>query len=162
MRQNALPILEAYGVDLVLIRSQSQLRTQLLLEGHYGITHTFTEAMKKNGGDGRADGTESITNLLGIGSVKAPSLRRARVIGASRRRVPLESSGNVFLSAACSVPWSLTLIATAWTKIHQDHGTVMDYFTIVNAQHDPDRRPRNRLSLPEQGVRIAVTNLLGE
>lgn len=55
MRRNALPILENFGVDLVLCGHSHAYERSFLIDGHYGDSTTFTAAMKKNGGSGRAD-----------------------------------------------------------------------------------------------------------
>jgi len=57
MRQNALPILEDAGVDLVLSGHSHSYERSFLIDGHYGTSTTFTSSMKKNGGSGREDGT---------------------------------------------------------------------------------------------------------
>jgi PKD repeat protein len=56
MRQNALPILEQTGVDLVLAGHSHSYERSFLLDGHYGGSSTLTESMKVDGGDGRTDG----------------------------------------------------------------------------------------------------------
>ena len=48
MRQNALPILEAAGVDLVLTGHSHSYERSYLIDGHYGTSSTFTQAMKKS------------------------------------------------------------------------------------------------------------------
>src|SRR5204863_983437 len=57
MRANALPILENYGVDLVLCGHSHSYERSFLLDGHYGSSSTFNNSMKKDGGSGRADDT---------------------------------------------------------------------------------------------------------
>lgn len=57
MRENALPILEEAGVDLVLTGHSHNYERSFLLDGHYGTMDTLTEKMKVDGGDGRPDGT---------------------------------------------------------------------------------------------------------
>jgi hypothetical protein len=57
MRANALPILEAGGVDLVLSGHSHSYERSFLLDGHYGSSSTLTSAMIKDSGDGRLDGT---------------------------------------------------------------------------------------------------------
>ena len=52
-RQYALPILEQYGVDLVLTGHAHNYQRSFLLDRHYGKSSTFTNDMKKNGGNGR-------------------------------------------------------------------------------------------------------------
>lgn len=56
MRQNVLPILEAWGVDLVLSGHSHSYERSYLIDGHYGLSSTFTDSMKKNAGDGRVGG----------------------------------------------------------------------------------------------------------
>ncbi len=53
MRQNALPILEAAGVDLVLSGHSHSYERSYLLDGHYGTSDTLTTAMKIDAGNGR-------------------------------------------------------------------------------------------------------------
>ena len=53
MRQNVLPILESYGVDLVLSGHSHSYERSFLLHGHYGTSGTLTPAMIIDGGDGK-------------------------------------------------------------------------------------------------------------
>jgi hypothetical protein len=55
MRQNALPILENAGVDLVLAGHSHAYERSFLIDGHYGDSATFGAALKKDGGSGRPD-----------------------------------------------------------------------------------------------------------
>jgi hypothetical protein len=56
MRENALPILEAGGVDLVLCGHSHAYERSMLLDGHYGYSNTLHPEMIVDGGDGRPDG----------------------------------------------------------------------------------------------------------
>jgi hypothetical protein len=56
MRTNALPILEAGGVDLVLTGHSHSYERSFLLDGHYGTQDTLTAKMKRDAGDGKPDG----------------------------------------------------------------------------------------------------------
>jgi hypothetical protein len=56
MRQNVLPILDSTGVDLVLTGHSHSYERSFLLNGHYGLSGTLTNAMKIDAGDGRDDG----------------------------------------------------------------------------------------------------------
>jgi 3',5'-cyclic AMP phosphodiesterase CpdA len=55
MRANILPILESYGVDLVLCGHSHNYERSFLLDGHYGFSSTLTPLMIKDAGSGRAD-----------------------------------------------------------------------------------------------------------
>ena len=57
MRTNAVPILESYGVDLVLCGHSHSYERSYLINGHYGISTTFNASMKVDGGNGRVNGT---------------------------------------------------------------------------------------------------------
>jgi hypothetical protein len=56
MRQNALPLLEAYGVDLILTGHSHSYERSYLVDGHSGQSGTLTPAMILDGGDGREFG----------------------------------------------------------------------------------------------------------
>lgn len=53
MRQNAVPILESYGVDLVLCGHSHNYERSFWLNGHYGFSADLTAANILNGGSGR-------------------------------------------------------------------------------------------------------------
>jgi hypothetical protein len=53
MRQNILPILENYGVDLVLCGHSHAYERSHLLDGHYGASFTIEPEMKLNADGGR-------------------------------------------------------------------------------------------------------------
>ena len=56
MRQNVLPILEDYGVDLVLCGHSHSYERGHLIDGHYGLSPTLAPAMVLDSGDGRPSG----------------------------------------------------------------------------------------------------------
>ncbi len=56
MRQNALPILEEGGVDLVLAGHSHSYERSFLLDGHYGHSSTLVAGMVLDPGDGRPAG----------------------------------------------------------------------------------------------------------
>ncbi len=53
MRTNALPILESFGVDLVLGAHSNDYERSFFLNGFYGTSNTLTNSMIINHGDGR-------------------------------------------------------------------------------------------------------------
>jgi acid phosphatase type 7 len=52
MRQFVLPLLESVGVDLVLCGHSHNYERSWFLDGHYGLANTFSDAFKKDLGDG--------------------------------------------------------------------------------------------------------------
>ncbi|NIQ19604.1 MAG: hypothetical protein GTN95_05275, partial [Gammaproteobacteria bacterium] len=61
MRQNALPILESHGVDLVLTGHSHSYERSFLIDGHYGDSTTFVPAMQIDAGDGDPNGDGAYT-----------------------------------------------------------------------------------------------------
>ena len=57
MRTNAVRLLEAHGVDLVLGGHSHSYERSYLIDGHYGLSSTFTTNFLKNPGSGRLDQT---------------------------------------------------------------------------------------------------------
>lgn len=70
MRQNFLPILEGAGVDMVLTGHSHIYERSYLIDGHYGLSTTFTPAMKINPGDGRPAGNGAYLKPLNGGGHK--------------------------------------------------------------------------------------------
>lgn len=56
MRTNFLPLLEQYGVDLVLSGHSHSYERSFLVDSHYGTSTTLTGAMTIDGGDGDENG----------------------------------------------------------------------------------------------------------
>jgi hypothetical protein len=56
MRENVVPILESYGVDVVLCGHSHSYERSYLLYGHYGYSSSLTPAMIQDARDGRMDG----------------------------------------------------------------------------------------------------------
>lgn len=65
MRQNFLPILEDYGVDLVLTGHSHSYERSFLLDGHYGSSTTIQPSMIKDGGSGRPSGSGAYSKPTG-------------------------------------------------------------------------------------------------
>jgi len=56
LRLNALPILEEFGVDLVLCGHSHAYERSCLLHGHYGLSQTLVDSMRLDQGDGSRTG----------------------------------------------------------------------------------------------------------
>ncbi len=63
MRENVLPILDDYGVDLVLCGHSHVYERSFLLDGHYGYSSTLVQSMTVDGGDGRETGDGAYLKL---------------------------------------------------------------------------------------------------
>ena len=71
LRENAVPILERYGVDLVLTGHSHSYERSYLIDGHYGFSDTFTDDMEKNPGDGSATGDGAYQKPVAVGAPRA-------------------------------------------------------------------------------------------
>ncbi|MEZ5001485.1 MAG: metallophosphoesterase [Chitinophagales bacterium] len=55
MREDVLPILESYGVDLVLSGHSHSYERSYFLNGHYDVSSTFNSSMQVDAGSGKLD-----------------------------------------------------------------------------------------------------------
>lgn len=67
MRENFLPILESYGVDLILGGHSHSYERSMLIDGHYELSGTFGASMVVDGGDGNPTGNGAYTKVTGAG-----------------------------------------------------------------------------------------------
>ena len=131
MRQNVLPILENYGVDLVLSGHSHVYERSYLIDGHYGLSTTFTNAMKKNGGSGRPSETGPYNKpLLG------PSGRQGAVytVAGSSGNVGTGTLNHPAMFVSMSALGSIVLDVNDSqlnAKFLNDSGVVADNFSIV-------------------------------
>lgn len=131
MRTNALPILESYGVDLVLGGHSHSYERSFLIGGHYGLSGTFTESMKKDGGSGRPEGTGAYTKAAGVDpqrAVYAVPGSSGKTSGGTLNHPAMFISLNQLGSMVLDVD-GLRLDA----KFLRETGAVADSFTIVKA-----------------------------
>jgi len=56
LRENVVPLLEDYGVDLVLCGHSHSYERSFLLDGHYDLSNTFSDDMTIDSGDGAPAG----------------------------------------------------------------------------------------------------------
>jgi hypothetical protein len=137
MRQNALPILEAAGVDLVLSGHSHAYERSFLIDGHYGTSTTFTASMKKDGGSGRLDGTGAYHKPT---AGKAPHEGAVYTVAGSSG----QASGGTLNHPAMFI--SLNLLGSMVLDVNDlrldakfidNTGTVRDYFTIEKGSTAP-------------------------
>lgn len=144
MRQNALPILEEQGVDLVLTGHSHSYERSFLIDGHYGSSSTFTTSMKVNGGDGRVNGTGAYTKAeegpwSHAGAVYAVAGSSGKIAGGALNHPAMYVSLNVLGSLVLDVAGN-RLDATFLDST----GAIRDYFTISKgAAAGPPSPPTN-------------------
>ena len=137
MRQTFLPILEEAGVDLVLAGHSHSYERSYLIDGHYGVSSTFTNAMKKDGGSGRPDATGAYSKAtLGPGShegaVYAVAGSSGQISGGLLNHPAMFISLNNLGSMVLDINGN-----TLDAKFLRENGEVWDYFRIVKGTVAP-------------------------
>jgi Calcineurin-like phosphoesterase/Purple acid Phosphatase, N-terminal domain/FlgD Ig-like domain len=134
MRQYALPILEAGGVDLVLSGHSHSYERSFLLDGHYGLSSTLVDSMKVNIGNGRPSGN---------GAYQKPTLGPAPHEGAV---YAVAGSSSQFSGGTLNHPVMITSLNKLGSLVLDidgdeldatfiDHtGAALDSFTILKGQ----------------------------
>ncbi|HVE59590.1 MAG TPA: fibronectin type III domain-containing protein [Pyrinomonadaceae bacterium] len=138
MRTNVLPILESWGVDLVLAGHSHSYERSFLIDGHYGTSNTFTNSMKKNPGGGREDIDGAYTksalspNLPNEGAVYAVAGSSGKISGGLLNHPAMFVSLNNLGSMVLDVNGN-----RLDAKFIRENGTIADYFTIIKGGTPP-------------------------
>ncbi|HTD86157.1 MAG TPA: metallophosphoesterase, partial [Candidatus Binatia bacterium] len=137
MRTNAVPILETYGVDLVLSGHSHSYERSYLIDGHYGFSSTFSNTMVVDSGDGALDGN---------GAYQKPLLGKSAHAGAV---YVVAGSGAQASGGALNHPAmfrSLNQLGSMVLDIHanrldgkflRETGAIEDDFTILKGVSQP-------------------------
>lgn len=141
MRQNALPILEAGGVDLVLTGHSHSYERSYLLDGHYGLSGTLVPAMILDGGDGRQAGDGAYTKsgpgpVANQGAVYAVAGSSGQISGGSLDHpamfISLNTLGSMVLDIDDQRMDAIFLSST---------GSQDDSFTLIKVTPTPTPTP---------------------
>jgi tetratricopeptide (TPR) repeat protein len=149
MRQNALPILEAGGVDLVLCGHSHSYERSFLLNGHYGLSTTLTPDMIMDSGDGRPGGSGAYAKPNNgpwphAGAVYAVSGSAAQTSGGSLNHPVMVTSLNLAGSMVLDIQGNQMM-----ARFLGQTGAVLDSFAIVKnvtAGTGPSTAPGVRLA----------------
>jgi hypothetical protein len=130
MRQNFLPILESYGVDLVLAGHSHSYERSRFIDGHYGLSTTFNSStMVKQSGSGQGAGAyikASVGPIAHSGAVYAVPGAAGQTSGGALNHPAMWISLNVAGSMILDVDGS-RLDATYLDST----GAVRDSFSMV-------------------------------
>lgn len=138
MRERALPILEQYGVDLVLSGHSHSYERSYLIDGHYGRSNTFGSQHQVDAGDGRIGGDgayQKPLNSSNSGTVYS-------VAGASGKTSGVGNHAAMFL--ALNELGSLVLDVNddqLDVRYLNDSGQVRDRFTLMKASDNGGGNP---------------------
>jgi hypothetical protein len=128
MRENALPILEAHGVDLVLSGHSHAYERSFYLNAHYDDSDTLTPAMLIDDGDGREEGTGPYVRPMGTthGAVYVVAGSSGQTSGGSLDHPAMYLSLNELGSLVIDVD-----ATTLKVSFIDDAAAVRDWFTIA-------------------------------
>ncbi len=132
MRVNALPILEAGGVDLILGGHSHSYERSFLIDGHYGLSSTFTEAHKKQSGGGRP-GVDSGSYKKLSSDPQAPHAGAVYAVPGSSGQASGGTLNHQAMFISLNNVGSMVLDVegnTLHAKYLRDTGAIGDYFTI--------------------------------
>jgi len=135
MRQNALPILETAGVDLVLAGHSHSYERSFLLDGHYGTSDTLESHMKKDAGSGREDDTGTYTKPVGTpneGAVYVVAGSSGSTGGGALNHPAMYISLNSLGSLVLDIDGN-----RLDAKFLRSTGEIGDYFTVIKAPPPP-------------------------
>ncbi len=152
MRREALPLLEAHGVDLVLGGHSHSYERSMLLDGHYGPSTTLAASNLLDRGDGRADG-DGIYAKATAGL--APREGTVYVVAGSSGWVGGGRLDHPAMAVSLRVPGSLVLDVRGDRlegSFLDAGGRIRDRFTIRKGLDRSLRRIEPRISLSRGGV----------
>ncbi|HRH69364.1 MAG TPA: metallophosphoesterase family protein [Flavobacteriales bacterium] len=133
MRQNIVPILEAYGVDLVLTGHSHSYERSYLIDGHYGTSGTFNPAtMGKNMTSGRSGAPGAYAKpedpTAHAGTVYT-------VCGVSGQRDQVGALNHPVMYLSTYSHYGSMFLDIVGDSLHaqfvNDAGTVVDHFDLV-------------------------------
>ena len=138
MRQNAVPILEQYGVDLVLTGHSHSYERSYFIDSHYGLSETFTDAMKKDPGDGKETGDGAYRKSDTVGAPNGGAVYAVAGSSGKRGRGPLNHPAMV----DGIYTWGSMVLDVNGNRLDamflESTGTILDNFTILKG---PDTTP---------------------
>jgi hypothetical protein len=151
MRTNFLPLLEQYGVDLVLAGHSHSYERSYLLDGHYGLSSTFSASHKKDGGSGREDGSGAYRKpVLGPsphdGAVYAVAGSSGKTSGGTLNHPAMFISLNNLGSMILDINGN-----RLDAKFLRETGAIADYFTIIKGTA-PNSPPAVSITSPANGA----------
>jgi len=139
MRQNFLPVLEAWGVDLVLTGHSHSYERSYLLDGHYGLSGTLDPVNNVlDPGNGRVSGDGAYEKPAAVavehaGAVYAVAGSSGQIAGGSLNHpamfISLNALGSMVLDVSGNRMDAVFL---------NQAGTVLDNFSIIKT---PDSAP---------------------
>ncbi len=157
MRQNAVPLLERYGVDLVLAGHSHSYERSYLIDGHYGLSETLTDAMKKSPGDGSATGDGAYQKPAAVGTSNAGAVYVVAGSSGKRKAGPF---GHPAMAASMATLGSMVLDVNGRrldAMFLDSTGNILDDFTILKVLNvAPTFRSSATISVAENQTAVVT------
>jgi hypothetical protein len=131
MRANVVPMLESYGVDLVLCGHSHNYERSYLMEGHYGFSDSLTTAMLVDAGSGREDETGAYRKFTTGSEVNRGTVY---IVAGSSGWATFVTGRHPIMHTALLQMGSLVLDIDGGrldARFLRETGTIDDYFTIL-------------------------------
>lgn len=158
MRENVVPVLEAFGVDLVLNGHCHLHERTWLLNGHYGYSSTFSEAHKVDAGDGRIDGDGAYLKPPGqkAGTVYmvVPSGGQPRTSSSTQHPATLMRLQNVLGSCIIDVNGDRLDVQAFGAYSPYTDFQIVDHFTILKSPQPVAPAAPAELAATQNGSQI--------
>ncbi len=155
MRTNFLPILEQYGVDLVLSGHSHSYERSYLLDGHYGVSSTLQPSMIKNGGSGRPGSGGAYTKpstgpVAHEGAVYAVAGSSGQISGVTTHPAMFISLNNL---GSMVLDLNGDRLDASFVR---ENGTVADTFTLIKGTVSGNLPPDASITSPANGASFAA------
>ncbi|HMJ88290.1 MAG TPA: Ig-like domain-containing protein, partial [Candidatus Acidoferrum sp.] len=151
MRRNVVPILEAYGVDLVLAGHTHAYERSYLVDHHYGTSSTLTSDMILDAGDGRENGNGA---YLKSSPGQAANQGAVYVVAGSSGKVQSYPLNHPVMFTSFARLGSLVIDVNGNrmdVRFLRETGGIDDYFTIVKGTSG-NVSPTVQITSPTQGA----------
>ena len=153
MRERALPILESYGVDLVLTGHSHSYERSFLIDGHYGRSSSFdVSSMLLDGGSGRTDDAGAYRKQV----VGSPNQGTVYAVAGSSGKAAAGSLDHPVMYVSLQTLGSMVLDVDGDrldAAFIDGNGTRRDYFTIQKGAPGAD------IEAPRPVSSLQVSNL---
>lgn len=158
MREQILPILESYGVDLVLCGHSHVYERSYLLNGHYGYSYSLTDSMILDHRSGRSLDNQAYEKPAGglgagQGTVYVVSGNAGQRGGFRDGTHPVMYFSHAGLGSLILDVDGQRLDCTYLTSF----GSMMDSFTILKGMPSPDVRPNLRIEPAAQPNHVTLS-----
>ncbi|MBK7997503.1 MAG: immunoglobulin domain-containing protein [Verrucomicrobia bacterium] len=159
MRERVVPILEAYGVDLVLCGHSHNYERSFLINGHYGPSSSLQSGMVLDSGSGRTEETGAYLKATSGGEAGRGAVY---VVAGSSGQTGFGSMNHPAIFRALNNLGSMVIDVNGSrleARFLRENGVVDDHFTILKGDQAPFvvTAPQNRTVVEGASVTFSVS-----